>query len=86
MTDLAHALGWYSFSVPAAALDGVAELIARAPLVPAQAQWIESVRVPVLMDTAKARRELGWEPRHDAHQTLEEMVAAARARGLTGFG
>ncbi len=86
MSDLAHALGWYSLPVPAAALDGVAELIALLPLVPAQAQWIESVRAPVLMDTAKARRELGWEPGHDAHQTLEEMVQAARARGLTGFG
>jgi nucleoside-diphosphate-sugar epimerase len=51
-------------------------------LVPAQAQWIESIRQPMLMDTSKARRELGWEPRYDATQTLEAMVDAARTRGL----
>lgn len=86
MSDLAGALGWYSLPVPAAALDGVADLIAHLPLVPAQAQWIESLRAPVLMDTGKARRELGWEPRHDARETLEETVEAARARGVIGLG
>ena len=82
MSDLAAALGWYSVPVPTAALDGAAELIARLPMVPAQAQWIESLREPVLMDTAKARRELGWEPRHSARETLTEMVRAARSRQL----
>lgn len=85
MSDLASALGWYSFPVPEAALESAAELIARLPLVPAQAQWIESVRQPVLMDTGKARRELGWEPRYDAQQTLTGMVDAAREQGLLGL-
>ena len=85
MSDLAAALGWYSFPVPEAALDSAAELVARLPMVPAQAQWIESVRQPVLMDTSKARRELGWEPRYDARQTLDGMVAAAREQGLLGL-
>jgi nucleoside-diphosphate-sugar epimerase len=80
MSELADALGWYSVPIPGAALDGIAELVARLPLVPAQAQWIESLREPVLMDTAKARRRLGWRPRHDAHETLGEMVEAARSR------
>jgi nucleoside-diphosphate-sugar epimerase len=31
------------------------------------------------MDTAKARRELGWRPRHDAMETLRETVAAVDA-------
>jgi nucleoside-diphosphate-sugar epimerase len=82
MTDLATELGWYSVPIPGNALDGVAELVARMPMVPAQAQWIESLRVPVLMDTAKARRELGWRPRHDALETLSESVSTARSQGL----
>lgn len=82
MSDLAQALGWYSVPIPEAALDGIAELVARLPLVPAQAQWIESLRAPVLMDTAKARRELRWRPRHDGAETLQEMVAAAREQSL----
>ncbi len=82
MTDLATELGWYTVPVPASALDAASELIARAPLVPAQAEWIESLRVSVLMDTAKARRELNWRPRHDALETLSETVSASRSHGL----
>jgi nucleoside-diphosphate-sugar epimerase len=38
------------------------------------------------MDTAKARRELGWHPRHDAIDTLRSMAAAARDEGLLELG
>ena len=31
------------------------------------------------MDTSKARKQLGWRPRHDAHETLLETVEAQRA-------
>jgi UDP-glucose 4-epimerase len=82
LADLADALGWYSVPVPELALGAGAELVARLPFVPAEAQWIESLRRPVIMDTSRARTILGWEPRHDARQTLDEMVAAARAEGL----
>lgn len=85
MSELAAALGWYCVPIPETALDTAAELIARLPLVPAQAQWIESIRQPVLMDTRKARLELGWEPRYDAKQTLREMIDAAREQGLLGL-
>jgi nucleoside-diphosphate-sugar epimerase len=82
MSDLASALGWYSVPMPEIALDAAAELVARLPFVPAEAQWIEAVRTPVLMDTAKAQRELHWRPRHDARETLQQMVDAARAEQL----
>jgi UDP-glucose 4-epimerase len=82
MSDLAQALGWYSIPIPELAVDATAELLARLPFVPAEAQWIESVRAPVLMDTARARRELRWRPSHDAHETLVEMVQAAREERL----
>ncbi|HET7052079.1 MAG TPA: NAD-dependent epimerase/dehydratase family protein [Solirubrobacteraceae bacterium] len=82
MSDLASALSWYSVPMPEIAVDAAAELVARLPFVPAEAQWIEAVRTPVLMDTAKARRELRWRPRHDAHQTLRDMVDAARSEQL----
>jgi UDP-glucose 4-epimerase len=82
MSDLADALGWYSIPVPDLALGAAAELVARLPFVPAEAQWIESVRRPVIMDTARARKLLGWRPRHDARETLEQMVRAARSERL----
>lgn len=78
MSDLADALGWYSISIPEIALDAAAELVAHLPFLPAEVSWIESLRNPVLMDTARARRELRWRPRHDARDTLQAMVDAAR--------
>ena len=82
MSDLADALGWYSIPLPELAMDAAAELVARLPFVPTEAQWIESLRRPVLMDTVKARRDLRWRPRHDARETLQMMVDAARFERL----
>jgi UDP-glucose 4-epimerase len=68
--------------LPELAMDAAAELVARLPFVPAEAQWIESLRRPVLMNTTKARRQLRWRPRHDARETLQSMVDAARLERL----
>ena len=71
-------LGWYSIPVPELAVDAAAEMVARLGMLPAQAQWVNAFREPVIMDTAKARRELRWRPKHDALQTLRETIVAAR--------
>jgi UDP-glucose 4-epimerase len=78
VAQLARELGWYSIPVPELAVDAVAEMIDRLGFLPAQAQWVSAFREPVLMSTAKARRELRWRPRHGALQTLRETIAAAR--------
>ena len=80
--DLAHALGWYSIPVPDIAIDTTAKIVSRLPLMPPQASWINAVRVPVLMDTHKARRNLGWTPEHDALDTLADTIHGARQKGL----
>jgi UDP-glucose 4-epimerase len=78
VAELAEELGWYSIPVPELAVDAVAEMVARLSFLPAQIQWVAAFREPVIMDTAKARRELRWRPRYDALQTLRETIAAAR--------
>jgi UDP-glucose 4-epimerase len=80
--DIAHELGWHALTVPGVAVDTVGEMVARAPLLPAEAGWIDALRKPVLMDTAKARRQLRWRARHDARETLQQTVAAARRAGV----
>ncbi|MFN2595507.1 MAG: NAD-dependent epimerase/dehydratase family protein [Actinomycetota bacterium] len=82
LSDLAQALGWYSIPIPDLAVDATARIVSRLPMLPAEAKWLQAVKVPVLMDNAKARRELGWEPRNDALDTLAQTVSAARAQGL----
>ena len=79
MADLAGEIGWYSVPVPELAVDATAEIVARLPFLPDEASWIEALRRPVLMDTARARRELGWQPAVDARETLRQTVAGHRA-------
>jgi nucleoside-diphosphate-sugar epimerase len=80
ISDVARELGWHAVPVPKIAVEASAEAVARLPLLPDQAYWIEALRKPVLMDTARARAELGWQPHHGAAQTLRETVRAFRAR------
>jgi UDP-glucose 4-epimerase len=76
--QLAEELGWYSIPIPELAVDAVAEMVGRLGFLPAQAQWIAAFREPVIMSAAKARRELGWRPRHNALDTLRETIAETR--------
>jgi nucleoside-diphosphate-sugar epimerase len=80
--DVARALGWRAVPIPRAAVGALGAAVSRAPFVPAELGWIDALRKPVLMDTAKARRELRWRARHDARETLAETVEAARETGL----
>jgi UDP-glucose 4-epimerase len=78
MRNLADALGYYTIPVPELAVDATAEIVSRLPFLPDEASWIEAARIPVLMDTAKARSQLRWRPRHDAIETLGATVEAHR--------
>lgn len=75
MSDLADALGYRTVPMPRLAVEATAELVARLPFLPEEASWVEALRRPVLMDTAKARRLLRWRPRYDARETLRETVS-----------
>jgi nucleoside-diphosphate-sugar epimerase len=79
--DLARELGWRSVPVPSQLVTAAA-VGAALPLVPSQAQWVNAGRVPVVMDTSRARRELRWRPRYDTREVLRLTVAAAREQGL----
>ena len=57
------------------------EILSKLPGMPAEAAWLTAFRLPVLMDTRKARDELGWEPQWDAESTLRETIAGAREAG-----
>ena len=82
MRDLADDLGWYSIPVPELAVDVAAEMATRLPFVPEDAQWLNALRVPMLMDVSKAERELRWRPRHGVRETLRATIAEARASQL----
>jgi nucleoside-diphosphate-sugar epimerase len=80
--DYASAIGWYSVPIPNFAVEVTAEVVARIPFAPAEFSWINAARVPVIMDTEKAREKLGWQPAYDTRETLAALVDGARREGL----
>jgi UDP-glucose 4-epimerase len=80
--DIARALGWRTLPVPTAAVGLGAGLARRLAFLTPQLEWATALRTPVLMDTRKARRELGWKPRFDAAETLIQAAVSAREAGL----
>jgi nucleoside-diphosphate-sugar epimerase len=52
----------------------VASAIPRPPGVPPSVDWVEALSHPTIVDTAKARRELGWEPKYSSLEALRETL------------
>lgn len=82
---LAAALGVRSVTVPARLARGAAAVAWRLRLHPTSPDWLDlGLGVP-LLDSGRARDELGWQPRHDAVATARELLdgLAATAGGPT---
>ncbi len=75
-SDVAAALDAVAVPVPRSAAVVASEALARLPWVPAVAEWIHVARTPVVMDTSKAKQDLGWEPQHTTAETLDDMARA----------
>ena len=80
--DVARALGWHTVPLPGPAVGLGAGLASRLTFLSPRLEWATALRTPVLMDTAKARRELDWKPRFDAAETLIQTAVSAREAGL----
>jgi nucleoside-diphosphate-sugar epimerase len=60
--------------VPAGLLRAAARGVAALPLAPAFAGWAEAMSHPSVMDTGKAKRELGWLPRYSSLEALRDTL------------
>jgi UDP-glucose 4-epimerase len=73
--DVARALRAVRYlPVPWEAVRAVAALTWRARLQPVEEGWLDLAREVPVMDTARAKRELGWSPRVPAPEALAELV------------
>lgn len=78
--DVVRELGFTPITVPADFAQGAARAAASVPLpsfAPPATEWVEAASHPAIMDTAKAKRELGWEPKYTG---LEALRATLRRR------
>jgi nucleoside-diphosphate-sugar epimerase len=72
--DVARELGLRPLRVPGKPVAAVARAIAKLPYLPSGAQWVEAISHPAIMDTTKAKTELGWRPRHTAIESLRSTL------------
>ncbi len=80
LSDVARAIGAVPVPVPGRAAGAVTDVLARLPWLPPEVEWLQAVRIPMLMDTRRAREALGWRPQWTSAQTLQEMAEGLRRR------
>ena len=76
MSDVAEALGARPVRLPRVAVSAASEVIARLPFVPSALEWLHVGRTSLVMDTAKAKAQLAWIPKHTAAETLSALGEA----------
>ncbi len=74
--DVARELGFLPIPLPARPAHRVARAFSRLPFLPAAAEWVEAMSHPAVMDTSRAKEQLGWKPQHSA---LEAVRAALKS-------
>jgi UDP-glucose 4-epimerase len=72
--ELGRILGAKPISVPPRALRVGADLAWRAHLIPASAGWVDMAFGVPVMDTTRARTELGWTPAKTSGEALLELL------------
>lgn len=76
--ELGRLLGARPVRVPPAALRAAASVTWRMRLQPTEPGWLDMALGMPLMDTTRAKEELGWHPRRTAGEALLELMAGMR--------
>jgi nucleoside-diphosphate-sugar epimerase len=72
--DVAREFGALPIRMPAAPAQAAAKAMARLPFLPPAAEWIEAASRPSIMDTTRAREQLGWTPRFTGLEALRDTL------------
>ncbi len=82
---IADVLGARPVHVPSGVLRAAMSLAWHARLQQVDTGWLDMAFALPLLDTGRARRELGWQPQHDAVSVLAEVITGMReaAEGRT---
>jgi len=75
--DVVRELGLTPLTIPGGVVQGAARAAAQFPFpsfAPPAAEWVEAASHPAIMDTTKAKRELGWNPEYTGLEALRETL------------
>ena len=72
--DVAREYGATPVVLPTRATRTAARWLSGFSALPASAEWIEAASHPSIMDTTKAKTELGWTPRYTALEALQATL------------
>ena len=75
--EVARELGLLAIAFPAGIAQTAARVVAAIPtpaFVPPATEWVEAASHPAIMDTTKAKKELGWTPQFTARETLRATI------------
>ena len=76
LSDVVKALGGRPVRVPAVAAWAASAAISHLPFIPSALEWLHGFRTSVVMDTTKAKKDLGWQPTYTSAETLAALAAA----------
>lgn len=71
--DVARELGFLTVPLPGGPVHAAARAMSRLPL-PSSLQWVEAFSHPAVMDTTRAKTQLGWEPRFTGLEALRDTL------------
>jgi nucleoside-diphosphate-sugar epimerase len=72
--DIAREFGFLPIPVPAGLVHAAAGAAARLPFLPPAAEWVDALSHPAIMDTSRAKKELGWRPRYTALEAVRTTL------------
>jgi nucleoside-diphosphate-sugar epimerase len=72
--DVAREFGALPLAIPAAPAQWAARAASRLPFLPPAGEWVEAVTRPSIMDTSRAKRDLGWQPRYTGLEALRDTL------------
>jgi nucleoside-diphosphate-sugar epimerase len=72
--DVAREFGAAPVRIPAGPAQVAARAFSRLPFLPPAAEWVEAFTRPSLMDTSRAREQLGWRPEYSGLEALRATL------------
>jgi nucleoside-diphosphate-sugar epimerase len=72
--DIARELGLLPLPFPVGLAQLAARAVAALPFLPPVTGWVEVASHPAIMDTTRAKRDLGWAPRFTALESLRDTL------------